>query len=86
MNAKDIENRIWEVERIAVVIRCLANEELGDYPYVNAAEASWTLGELINKRIIPSCGNCEVVVLDGFGQRPQRNKRLGSVRESYHSA
>ena len=84
IEACEFEEMVWETERIRIVIRSGASNEVQEYPYVRAANEAWTIHRLIRDRIQPCIGeNTEVVVIQGDGKQPRGMVRLYTVRNSY---
>jgi hypothetical protein len=88
--AKNVENKIWDVEQFAVVIKHADGRDMrGDrtgipmYPYDRMAKNSMTVSTWKDQRFHPNYIGLEVEVLDGGGQPVGGNTLLSSVRDSY---
>ena len=84
MDASELEEAIWDLETIRVVIRDTSNARLSCYPYMNAANQNWTLQRWLSNRVEPQLNNQDVVIVDGYGNIPVRQTKLGTVRSSYN--
>ena len=79
----DIEDAVWEVERVRVVVRDRSDCRIrGDYGYERAAKASWRVTELLDKRVRPAVDDRDVAVVDGGGDQPHGKTLLRTVRTS----
>lgn len=85
MNINEFEDAVWAKENIRIVIRSRSNAQVQDYRYSNAAQDTWRIGQLLEKRITPKIGNREVVVLQGNGEEPHGKVILRTLRASYKS-
>ena len=81
MDARDFEEKFWDVEKIVIVLRCNPNQEVGECDYVRAAPGDTTLSELRNGRL--SCLEVPYVIHNGDVEEPHGRTRLSSIRESY---
>ena len=83
MNASDFEEAIWNLETIRVVIRDAWDARVGNYRYQNAAPQNMTLQKWLSNRVEPQLTNQDVVIVDGSGNIPPRQTKLGTIRSSY---
>ena len=83
MNAGDFEEKVWAVEGIRVVLRTDSKTEVGDYDYKKAADESWRITELGEKRIQKSIGNIPYTVIQGDGEEPHGRVILRTIRGAY---
>jgi type I restriction enzyme M protein len=60
-----------------------ARQRVGDYPYVNAPNRSWTVAKWRSQRFIPHYWDYGVEVLDGNGEPVHGRTLLERVRASY---
>ena len=80
----EVEESIWEVEHIRVVIRQEADAEAPlPYDYRRGATASDTVASWIDRRVRPLLDGQEVVVLKGDGGKAAGQAKLATVRNSY---
>ena len=77
------ENRVWELERIRIVVRADCREEVGNYGFRYKAARKMTVAKFLEDRIMGSIGNFTVDVIDGSGRIPEGNALAGTVRDSY---
>ncbi len=77
------ENRVWELERIRIVIRADCREEVGQYGFRYKATRKTTVAKFVEDRIMGSVGEFSVDVIDGSGCIPDGNAPVGTVRDSY---
>jgi hypothetical protein len=87
---KNVEKRIWDVERFAVAIRYPAGRDIrGDkggipmYPFEYGAKNSLTVAAWKEQRFRPHYVNFEVDVLDANGIIAEGHTHLATVRDSY---
>ena len=85
MTIWEFEQAIWELEGVRVVVRVSNATKVDEYPYQNAAKASWTLTSWLNSRVIPQLNGEDIVVIGGDGESPNGNTQLVNVRRSYGS-
>lgn len=77
------ENRVWELERIRVVVRADRRAEVGKYGFGYKARRAMTVARFVEDRIMGSVGNFGVAVVDGSGRVPGEDTPVGTVRDSY---
>lgn len=80
---QEIEDKIWEVEGIRVVIRGPENQAANVYDYQNAAQETWSITKLIDSRIQPCVPGVEIMVIQGNGEEPHGRTLLKNVRGTY---
>jgi len=87
---KNVEKRIWDVERFDVVIKHEDGRDMrGDrtgipmYDYSMAAKDTMTVADWKQRRFKPNYPGLDVEVLDGYGNVVAGNTLLSTVRESY---
>lgn len=83
MTPTEIEQRIFELEEIRVVVRAASNERLGNYNFDRKAAANASITDWLNSRVLPLLDGNEVVVVDGTGAIPHGRTKLAKLRESY---
>jgi hypothetical protein len=80
---QEIEDKIWEVEGIRVVIRGPEKQAADNYNFQNAAQENWSITKLIDSRIRPCIPDFEVMVIQGNGEEPHGRTLLKNVRGTY---
>ena len=83
MTARQIEDRIRELEGVRVVIRANKNTPCGDYDYVNCASDNWRVSEFLSGRVRPAVGQHDVDVVRGDGKTASGNMLMRTLRDSY---
>lgn len=83
MKASDFEEKIWTIEGIRVVLRTDPNAEVADYDYKNAADESWRITELGEKRIEKCIPGIKYSVIQGDGEEPHGKVILRTIRNGY---
>ena len=83
MTVEEFEARVWQVDRVRIVVRAPRWEEVGDYNYDNARDANHTLAIFLGDRVQPRIGDREVIAVDGAGQTVHGARRLRTLRASY---
>jgi hypothetical protein len=83
MTAFEIEQAVYALEEVRIVIRASWRTALGDYNYLRAAAGSTSISEWLQQRIYPLTGNSEVVVIDGSGAIPHGRTKMTNLRASY---
>ena len=85
MKAKDLEQSIFDLEKIRVVVRANNNVEFQNYNWVNRADEGSTITNWISNRIKPTFGDFPVVVIDGYGGIPHGGTTLKKLRLTYRT-
>ena len=83
MTVQELEDKVWAVDSIRIVVRASANTKVQDYRHKNAAQANWRITQFIEKRVQPLLKGQEAVALMGDGERPHGGTLLRAVRDSY---
>lgn len=83
MTPLQIEQRIFELEDVRVVVRAPSSTNLGDYAFQKKADKSASVSEWITTRVRPAIGDCEIVVIDGSGAIPHGRTKMSTLRASY---
>lgn len=83
MKASEFEERVWAIEGIRIVLRTDPNTEVTEYSYKKAADESWRVTELIEKRIAKHIDNIPHLVLQGDGEEPHGKVILRTIRKGY---
>ena len=83
MTVQELEDKVWALDGIRIVVRASVITKVQDYRHKNAAQASWRITQFIEKRVQPLLKKQEVVVLMGDGEEPHGRTLLSSIRDSY---
>jgi hypothetical protein len=83
MTPPEIEQAVYELEEIRIVIRAGVREPLGDFGYERKAAGNSSITEWLEQRIAPIVGGNAVVVVDGTGALPHGRTKLEKLRDSY---
>ncbi|MDQ3286918.1 MAG: hypothetical protein M3Q42_01415 [Pseudomonadota bacterium] len=83
MKASEFEEKVWAVEGIRIVLRIEPNTEVTDYNYKKAADESWRVTELFEKRIGKHINGTSYIVLQGDGEEPHGRVILRTLRKGY---
>jgi hypothetical protein len=83
MKIKEFEQKVWQVERIRIVLRAHPDTEVKDYDYKNAAIGSWSLKAFLESRIASKVGDIPIAVILGDGQEAKGQSILRNIREKY---
>ena len=79
----ELEDKIWFLEGIRVVIRAPQSHMVGDYNYSRKISSSTSVTEWANGRLRPLLGDIDFYVVDGSGTRPHGRTNMGTLRDSY---
>lgn len=85
MKVSELEQRVWELEGLRIVVRANRNDEVEDYDYKNAANENWRTAEFVKNRVERRVGGREVTVIQGDGKIANGNLLLYALRKSYSS-
>ena len=87
---KNVERKIWDVERFEVIMRSSDGKDLKgnkkdmpQYPFSRKASVDMTISEWRQNRFYPNYPGLEVDVLDAFGLAVVGHTKLKNVRKSY---
>ncbi|WOB25909.1 hypothetical protein NYR95_19885 [Xanthomonas dyei] len=83
IKAADFEDKVWAIEGVRIVLRVDQNTLVEDYSYKKAADESWRIKELIDKRIEKCVGATPIVVVQGDGEEPHGRVILRTLRTGY---
>jgi hypothetical protein len=88
MLVTDLEDAVWDVEGIRIVIRASTKSTrvMLAYNFKKAAPQTWTVSEWFENRVRPRTGSREVVVIGGDGEQPNGNMKLRTLRSSYSAS
>jgi hypothetical protein len=84
MTVREFESKVWNVDKVRIVIRDRQTRKVSTYRQKNAAKENWNITGYLNNRISPLIGDREVVVLDGKGEIPHGRTLLKKIRLSYN--
>jgi hypothetical protein len=83
MRVAEFEEAVWKIDHIRVVIRAPHDETVQNFDWVKAAEQGLRLSQYASNRIEPRLNGFKFEIIDGSGDFPNRNTRVGNVRQSY---
>jgi len=85
MRVAELEDEVYNLDEIRIVIRASRKLEIGDYQYERKAADNTSITEWLEQRIYPLLGSerVRVEVIDGYGGLPHGRTKLGSVRATY---
>ena len=83
MNVGDLEDAVWTIDGIRLVVRAPMNQEVGDFDWQNAISENTSLTSYFRIRISPRLQQVEFSVIDGRGMEPNGNTRIKNIRHSY---
>ena len=84
MTVRELEDKVWDQDRIRIVIREHSSAQMSPYRYSNAAQENWRITQFLRNRVHPLIESREVVVLAGNGEVPHGRTLLRTLRESYN--
>ena len=83
MRPADLEQAVFDLEEVRIVVRARPNTELGDLQYDRKAAGNTSITEWLEQRIYPLTDDYYVVVIDGSGALPHGRTRMERLRSSY---
>lgn len=83
MTPAEIEQAVFELEEVRIVIRAPVKSQLGDFLYARQAANNASILEWLNQRIKPLVLDHSVVVVDGTGTLPNSRTSMATLRQSY---
>jgi hypothetical protein len=83
MKVWEFEDKVWEIDRIRIVVRAPTTADVSDYTKTNAANEGISIAKYLETRIEPCIGRFEVTVLSGDGEFLNKKSHVGTVRQSY---
>jgi len=84
MKVREFEDKVWEREGIRIVIHAKDNTIVNDYEYQKAADSTWRITELAQKRIEKHLDGNTFSVIQGDGEEPNGRVILRTIRNSYN--
>lgn len=83
MNLKNLENEIFELEGIRVILRSCKLKKF-QYPYQRKCSDNVSIFDFIQTRINSLAeGVLDAVIVDGYGNIPNSRTHVGTVRATY---
>ena len=79
----DIEDQIWVLEGIRVVIRAPKNAQFEEYNYSRKISSTSSVTDWVNGRLRPIIGDTDFSVIDGNGIVPHGRTSMDTLRKSY---
>ena len=83
MQPKHLEQSVYDLEGIRIVVRANAGHQCMPYSFQRMAANNASITEWLTQRVLPSANGAEVEVVNGFGGTPHGRTKLSTVRESY---
>jgi hypothetical protein len=83
MQVWQIEDAVFAVEGIRIVVRASPNLELGDYRWQNAAAGNLRISEWRQNRLDQVLNGQDAVIVAGSGSLPPAHTQLNTVRNTY---
>lgn len=84
MTLNEVENQIFLLEGIRVIIRTNRND-FDEYGYVRRCPDNVSIIDFLNTRINPFLNRDETAfVVNGYGEIPNVRTHIGTVRRSYN--
>ncbi len=83
MTPAEIEQAVFELEEVRIVIRAPIKARLGDFSYSRQAANNASIAEWLNQRIKPLILDHSVVVVDGTGILRNGRTNMATLRQSY---
>jgi len=84
MTVKELEKKVWDQDRVRIVLRDRSMATVGKYTYQKAVQETWSIKKFLDNRINRLVNDKEVVVLDGKGEIAHRGTLLKTIRLSYN--
>jgi hypothetical protein len=79
----DLEQAVFELEEVRIIVRARPNTDLGDFDYNRKAAGNTSITEWLEQRIYPLTNEHYVVVVDGSGALPHGRTKMEKLRSSY---
>jgi hypothetical protein len=79
----EIEQAVFDLEEVRIVIRAPKREALNDFDYDRKAAGNTSITDWLDQRIRPLVGDHQVVVVDGTGALPHGRTKMDKLRASY---
>ncbi|MGA8611012.1 MAG: hypothetical protein WB760_04735 [Xanthobacteraceae bacterium] len=83
MTPAEIEQAVFDLEEVRIVIRAPVREKLDDFDYDRKAAGTTSITDWLDQRIKPLLGPHQVVVVDGTGALPHGRTKMDKLRDSY---
>ena len=84
MQAWKFEQKVFEMERVRIVVRATSETPVKKFPYDRSAKGCTRLSDWLSTRIYPLTGDLEVMVVNGRGEiYPHGNTNMATLRDSY---
>lgn len=82
VKTKELEKQIKDKEGVRVVIRADVNKDFPSYPHKRMYKNSGLVSSF-RRRIEDVLGDTPYELVDGYGEDPHGNTKMGSLRSSY---
>jgi hypothetical protein len=83
MVVSELEEAVWERDRVRIVVRAPGATNVGNWNYANAANGALSVTRYLNVRIAPLLGGLEVTLIDGRGHEAHGATHIDTVRATY---
>lgn len=83
MKAREFEDKVWEIEGIRIVLHAKNDVIVKDYDYKKAADETWRITELGEKRIDKCLDGTTYSVIQGDGEEPHGRVILRTIKNAY---
>ena len=83
MRVREFERAVWRVDRLCLLVRAPKEAMVQDFDLAKGADQGMTLAGYFKIRIAPRISGYEFAVVDGSGQMPNGNTKIGNLRQSY---
>ena len=85
MKPIDLEQAVFELEEVRIVVRAPLNTDLGDFQYDRKAAGNTNITDWLEQRIKPLLNGNAVAVVGGTGTYPHGRTKMDTLRASYNS-
>lgn len=84
MRIKELEDSVYDLDEVRIVVRAPRSTEVGEYSYERKASDSTSVTEWLDQRVKPLVDDkTRIEVVDGYGALPHGRTSLGVVRGTY---
>jgi hypothetical protein len=80
---REFEQAVWRTDRLRVFVRAPKEATVQDDDWIKAADQGMALTEYLKTRIAPRIGSYQSGIVDGSGEMPNGNMKIGNLRKSY---
>lgn len=83
MTPADLEQTVFDLEEVRIVVRAPMNATLDDFTWVRKAAGTASVSEWLEQRIKPLLRGAGVAVVAGDGTIPHGRTKMSTLRASY---